>query len=83
MTSIVVREGNTQVVPEKDAPILAAAHKTKLDYLITLDRRHFKQPQVQDTVLFQILLPEEFAPFIRAELAKEASEQGKATEEES
>ena len=70
-----------QVVPEKDALILAAACKAKVDYFVTLDRKHFKQPKVQDTVPFQILLPEEFAPLIRAELAKEAAEQGKAEEE--
>ncbi len=70
-----------QVAPEKDAPILAAARKVKVDYFVTLDRKHFKQPKVQDTVPFPILLPEEFAPLIRAELAKEAAEQGKAEEE--
>jgi hypothetical protein len=72
-----------QVVPEKDALILAAARKAEVDHFVTLDRKHFKQPKVQDTVPFPILLPGEFAPLIRAELAKEAAEQGKAAEEES
>jgi predicted nucleic acid-binding protein len=72
-----------QVVPEKDALILAAARKAEVDHFVTLDRKHLKQPKVQDTVPFPILLPEEFAPLIRAELAKEAAEQGKAAEEES
>lgn len=63
-----------QVVPEKDAPILAAALKANVEYLVTLDRKHFKQPRVQEAVSFQILLPEEFAPLIRAELAKEGTE---------
>jgi len=70
----------TQVVPEKDAPILAAARKAEVDYLVTLDRKHFKQPKVQETVPFPILLPEEFAPLIRSELAKEAAEQEKTEE---
>ena len=70
-----------QAVPEKDAPILAATRKANVDYFVTLDRKHFKQPQVQEVVPFQIFLPEEFAPLIRAELAKEAAEQGEATEE--
>lgn len=70
-----------QVVPEKDAPILAAARKANVDYFVTLDRKHFKQPKVQEMVPFQILLPEEFAPLIRAELTKEAVEQGEGTEE--
>lgn len=30
----------------KDAPILAAAIKSKNNYIITLDRKHFFQPQV-------------------------------------
>ena len=64
----------THVVPEKDAPILAAALKANVEYLVTLDRKHFKQPRVQGAVPFQILLPEEFAPLIRAELAKEGPE---------
>lgn len=72
-----------QVVPEKDALILAAAREANVDYFVTLDRKHFKQPQVvQEVVPFQILLPEEFAPIIRAELARETAEQKEATEED-
>ena len=70
-----------QVVPEKDAPILAAARRTNVEYFVTLDRKHFKQPRVQDVVPFQIVLPEELAPLIRAELAQEATEPGEATDE--
>jgi len=74
-------EHATRVVPEKDAPILAAARKANVDYFVTLDRKHFKQPRVQATVPFRIVLPEEFAPLIRAELVQEAGEQEDETEE--
>ncbi len=60
-----------RVLFAKDAPILAAARKAGVDVLLTLDRRHFKQPAVVAGVPFLILLPEEFVPRIRAELAGE------------
>ncbi|MCW5934078.1 MAG: PIN domain-containing protein [Fimbriimonadia bacterium] len=58
-------------VPIKDAPILAAAIQANVDYFVTLDRRHFKPPAVQQAVSFPILLPEEFIPIVRLELARE------------
>lgn len=61
----------TQLVPQKDAPILAAARKAHIDYFITLDRKHFIQSKVREIEPFPILLPEEFAPLIRLELAKD------------
>ena len=70
-----------QVVPEKDALILAAARKVNVEYFVTLDRKHFKQPRVQEVVPFQIVLPEELAPLIRAELAQEATGPREATDE--
>src|SRR5262249_7354082 len=70
-----------QVVPEKDAPILAAARRVNVEYFVTLDRKHFKQPRVQDVVPFQIVLPEELAPLIRAKLAQEAIAPREAPEE--
>lgn len=62
------------VVPSKDAPILAAASKANVEYFVTLDRKHFKQPKVLSVVSFQILLPEEFVPLIRAKMALEAEQ---------
>lgn len=56
------------IMPEKDASILAAARKARVDYFVTLDRKHFKQPHVQEVERFQILLPEEFVPLIRKEM---------------
>jgi len=57
-----------QTVPRKDAPILAAAHKTHIDYDISLNRKHFIQSRVQEIEPFPILLLEEFVPLIRLEL---------------
>lgn len=34
-------------IHKKDAPVLAAAIKSKTDFLLTLDKKHFIQPQVQ------------------------------------
>jgi predicted nucleic acid-binding protein len=61
-----------RVAPSKNVPILATASKANVEYFVTLDRKHFKQPKVLSAVSFQILLPEEFAPLIRAEMALEA-----------
>jgi predicted nucleic acid-binding protein len=47
----------------KDAPILAAAIKTKCAYLITLDRKHFFQPQARSfakSMGIAILTPRKF-----------------------
>jgi predicted nucleic acid-binding protein len=71
----------THIISEKDAPILAAARKANIDYFVTLDRKHFKQPHVQAMLPFQILLPEEFVPIIRSVLIREAAEQGEPSEE--
>lgn len=60
-----------EIVPLKDAPILAAARNSQVEFFLTLDRQHFKPEGVQAAVPFAILLPEEFAPYVRAELAKE------------
>jgi len=62
------------MVPVKDASILTAAIQANVDYFLTLDHRHFKQPHVQQNVLFLILLPEEFVPLIRSELIREMDE---------
>jgi predicted nucleic acid-binding protein len=36
------------IVPVKDASILTAAIQANVDYFLTLDRRHFKQPHVHE-----------------------------------
>ena len=43
----------------KDAPIIAAAQKAKVDYLVTFDRRHFlDDPLVAQLSQVEIVLPE-------------------------
>lgn len=45
----------------KDAPILAAAVETGIDYLITLDRRHFLVPKIlSHSPKIKILTPGDF-----------------------
>ncbi len=50
----------------KDAPIVAAAKKAGVDYLVSLDRRHLVGiPQVAQRSGLRIVLPEEFLAEIR------------------
>jgi len=50
-----------KVIHEKDAPILAAAIKSPVKFLLTLDRKHFLQPKVKGfTKHLKILTPGEF-----------------------
>lgn len=43
-----------------DVPILAGARKAKVDFLITLDKKHFLTKKVKENVKFKILTPREF-----------------------
>ena len=38
--------GCEQFINEKDAPILAAALRSQADFIVSLDRKHFLQPEV-------------------------------------
>jgi predicted nucleic acid-binding protein len=50
----------------KDAPVVAAARKTGVDYLVSLDRRHLVgQPKVAKGSGLKIVLPEELLHEIR------------------
>lgn len=50
-----------RLVEEKDAPILAAAIRSKSKFLITLDRKHLLTPKVQKTKLsLMIVTPGQF-----------------------
>ncbi|MEW6233371.1 MAG: PIN domain-containing protein [Chloroflexota bacterium] len=50
----------------KDAPIVAAAKRAKVDYLVSLDRHHLVNvPEVAQRSGLKILLPEEFLERIR------------------
>src|SRR3990167_5602150 len=45
------------VIEPKDAHVLASATKANVDYLVTLDRRHFMLASVQKAVPFRIVTP--------------------------
>lgn len=50
-----------EVLPEKDAPILAAAIKNKADFLITLDTGNFMKTTVKEIVKpVKIVTPKDF-----------------------
>lgn len=51
----------------KDAPIVAAAKKARVDYLVSLDRRHLVSvPEVAQRSGLKVVLPEEFLDEMRA-----------------
>ena len=47
-------------IVSKDAPIMAAAQKAGVDFLISLDKKHFLSPKVKEHVLIKIVTPIEF-----------------------
>jgi predicted nucleic acid-binding protein len=54
-----VKEAAT-VVNLKDAPILAAAQKAQVDYLVTLDKKHFLKARHEIELSPPVVTPEEF-----------------------
>lgn len=62
----VIQEANIvkyeKMIKDKaDAPILASAIEAKVDYLVTLNRKHFlSDKELQSKVDFKIIKPEEF-----------------------
>ena len=48
------------IVDRKDAPILAAAQNANVDFLITLDKRHFLNPKTRQKVMLRVVSPIEF-----------------------
>ena len=50
----------SEYVDLKDAPILAAARKAKVDYLVSLDTKHLVKPEVAKRADLNIVLPGEF-----------------------
>lgn len=54
-----VREAS-QVIELDDAPILAAVKSQKVDYLVTLNTKHFKTIKVRNYLLTPIVTPGEF-----------------------
>jgi putative PIN family toxin of toxin-antitoxin system len=53
-------EKAAMIVDRKDAPILAAAQKANVDFLITLDKRHFLNPKTRQKVMLKVVSPIEF-----------------------
>ena len=48
------------IVDRKDAPILAAAQNANVDFLITLDKRHFLNPKTRQKAMLKVVSPIEF-----------------------
>jgi len=48
------------LVGRKDAAILAAAIEAEVDYLITLDKKHFLKEKIRPNVPIEICMPAEF-----------------------
>ena len=48
-----------------DAPILAAVKSHKIDYLVTLNTRHFHTTQVREYLMTPIVTPGEFLAVFR------------------
>lgn len=53
-------EKASEYVNLKDAPILAAAKKAKVDYLVSLDTKHLVKSKVAERAGLDIVLPGEF-----------------------
>ena len=54
-----------KVIELGDAPILAAVKSQKMDYLVTLNTKHFKTPQVRNYLTTPIVTPGEFLTAFR------------------
>lgn len=53
----------------KDAPIVAAAIKARVDYLTTLDRRHFmRDPQIAEHSGLKIVTPDQLLAILREQV---------------
>ena len=48
------------IIDRKDAPILAAAQNANVDFLITLDKKHFLNPKTRQKVMLKVVNPIEF-----------------------
>jgi putative PIN family toxin of toxin-antitoxin system len=53
-------EKATNIVDRKDAPILAAAQNANVDFLITLDKKHFLNPRTRQKLMLKVVSPIEF-----------------------
>ena len=53
-------ERSASLIDRKDAAILAAAIESKVDFLITLDKKHFLKQKVQRNIPIEICTPSDF-----------------------
>jgi putative PIN family toxin of toxin-antitoxin system len=53
-------ERAASLIDRKDAAILAAAIESKVDFLITLDKKHFLKQKVQRNIPIEICTPSDF-----------------------
>ncbi len=60
-----VRAAEAAITDPGDAPILAAAKLASVDYLVTLDVRHFHTPRARAYLPIPILTPAEFLAVFR------------------
>jgi predicted nucleic acid-binding protein len=58
-----------EIIHPKDAPILMAAMNAQVDYLVTLNRKHFlDDPEVARTSGLRIGAPDDFVAWLRRQL---------------
>lgn len=51
----------------KDTPVVAAAQRARVDYLVSLDRRHLvSKPEIAERSGLRIVLPEELLVILRS-----------------
>ena len=63
-----------EIIHPKDVPVLAAAVAAKVDYIVTLDRRHFLNPLVlKEAQPIKILVPGDFLNRVIRENEKKAN----------
>lgn len=60
-----IRQAAEIIADPDDAPILAAAQNAQIDYLVTLDVKHFLTRKVKGSVSFSIVTPGKFLNIFR------------------
>jgi putative PIN family toxin of toxin-antitoxin system len=58
-------------ITDKDIPVLVSAIRSKADFLVTGDKRHFQKIDLPDDYLLKIVTPSEFIDLILPEVLKD------------
>ena len=58
-------------ITDKDIPVLVSAIRSKADFLVTGDKRHFQRIKLPEGYLLKIVTPSEFIDLILPEVLKE------------